>query len=111
MKFISNHARLLCAAALLALPAASLAQDNANTAVAVDTVATNDSMADPALGTADGFNDTVANDLALANTVEPERDDDDDFPWGLLGLLGLAGLLGRKRADDIHVDARTRRDV
>jgi MYXO-CTERM domain-containing protein len=36
-----------------------------------------------------------------------EREDDKDFPWGLLGLLGLAGLLGRKRKDaDIHVDAR-----
>ena len=27
------------------------------------------------------------------------QDDDDDFPWGLLGLLGLAGLLGLKRRD------------
>jgi MYXO-CTERM domain-containing protein len=36
-----------------------------------------------------------------------EREDDGDFPWGLLGLLGLAGLLGaRKRERDIHVDAR-----
>ncbi len=36
-----------------------------------------------------------------------EREDDNDFPWGLLGLLGLAGLLGRKRQErDIHVDAR-----
>ena len=36
-----------------------------------------------------------------------ERDDDDDFPWGLLGLLGLAGLAGLKRRErDIHVDAR-----
>jgi MYXO-CTERM domain-containing protein len=36
-----------------------------------------------------------------------EREDDRDFPWGLLGLLGLAGLLGRKRKEaDIHVDAR-----
>jgi MYXO-CTERM domain-containing protein len=33
--------------------------------------------------------------------------DDDDFPWGLLGLLGLAGLAGLKRRErDIHVDAR-----
>ena len=32
-------------------------------------------------------------------------DDDDDFPWGLLGLLGLAGLIPRKRRDDdIRVD-------
>ena len=36
-----------------------------------------------------------------------QQDDDNDFPWGLLGLLGLAGLLGRKRQErDIHVDAR-----
>jgi len=42
---------------------------------------------------------------AVAETVEPERDDK-DFPWGLLGLLGLAGLMGRKKKDDIHVDAR-----
>jgi MYXO-CTERM domain-containing protein len=27
-------------------------------------------------------------------------DDDDDFPWGLLGLAGLAGLLPRKNRDD-----------
>jgi MYXO-CTERM domain-containing protein len=45
---------------------------------------------------------------ATANTqYAPVREDDDDFPWGLLGLLGLAGLLGLKRKDnDIHVDAR-----
>ncbi|HEX8571445.1 MAG TPA: WGxxGxxG family protein [Allosphingosinicella sp.] len=37
----------------------------------------------------------------------PVEEEDDDFPWGLLGLLGLAGLLGLKRKDnDIHVDAR-----
>ena len=36
-----------------------------------------------------------------------QQEDDDDFPWGLLGLLGLAGLLGlKKRERDIHVDAR-----
>lgn len=38
-------------------------------------------------------------------TVE---DDDNDFPWGLLGLIGLAGLLGRKRDDRVHTD-NTRR--
>ncbi len=66
----------------------------------------------PDLGAANGIDttamptdDTLANDMALANTVEPERDDK-DFPWGLLGLLGLAGLMGRKKKDDIHVDAR-----
>ncbi len=46
----------------------------------------------------------TADDTVYDNT---EREDDKDFPWGLLGLLGLAGLLGRKRKDnDIHVDAR-----
>ena len=29
----------------------------------------------------------------------PVEEDDEDFPWGLLGLLGLAGLLGLKRDD------------
>ena len=47
---------------------------------------------------------------ALAQSADPATDpamtepapaeDDDDFPWGLLGLLGLAGLMGRKRRDD-----------
>lgn len=56
---------------------------------------------------------TVASAQDNANTVDTSygnpqvEEDDDDFPWGLLGLLGLAGLLGRKRQErDIHVDAR-----
>lgn len=40
-------------------------------------------------------------------TAMPVEDDDDDFPWGLLGLIGLAGLLGRKRRDDVHVHRDT----
>ena len=40
-------------------------------------------------------------------SAAPVQDDDDDFPWGLLGLLGLAGLLGLKRRDDhVHTDRR-----
>lgn len=35
------------------------------------------------------------------------QEDDDDFPWGLLGLLGLAGLIPRKKAPDVHIDNRT----
>ena len=45
----------------------------------------------------------------VAQTVEPATDpamtnpapveDDDDFPWGILGLLGLAGLMGLKKRD------------
>jgi len=50
------------------------------------------------------------NEIDLDNTTETttvEREEEDDFPWGLLGLLGLAGLMGlKKRDNDIHVDAR-----
>lgn len=58
---------------------------------------------------------TIANstvndpDLRINKTrgTPVRREDDDDFPWGLLGLLGLAGLLGLKKNDpDVHVDAR-----
>jgi MYXO-CTERM domain-containing protein len=39
--------------------------------------------------------------------VPVQEEEDDDFPWGLLGLLGLAGLIPRKRKEaDINVDAR-----
>jgi hypothetical protein len=68
-------------------------------------------------GTASAQNGTAANtvDTAYDNAVDvaPVRQERDrDFPWGLLGLLGLAGLLGRKKANDIHVDARhDRRDA
>ena len=34
----------------------------------------------------------------MAGTTDLGDDDEDGFPWGLLGLLGLAGLMGgRKR--------------
>jgi MYXO-CTERM domain-containing protein len=73
-----KHAAL--AAALALSPAAALAQND---------TATTTTTADP----------------TYAQPVQQE--DDDDFPWGLLGLLGLAGLLGlKKRERDIHVDAR-----
>ena len=42
-----------------------------------------------------------------SNTTDPvyaQQEDDDDFPWGLLGLLGLAGLLGLKRRDDDRIN-------
>ena len=49
---------------------------------------------------------TTGTDTGYTATTQ-EREDDDGFPWGLLGLLGLAGLLGLKRKErDIHVDAR-----
>jgi hypothetical protein len=38
--------------------------------------------------------------MTTGDQVEHEREDDNDFPWGLLGLAGLAGLLGRKRDHD-----------
>jgi hypothetical protein len=48
-----------------------------------------------------------------ANAVDPyattQPQEEDEFPWGLLGLLGLAGLLGLKRRDDRRVDVDNRR--
>ena len=41
--------------------------------------------------------DNASVDPALA---VPADNDDDSFPWGLLGLLGLAGLIPRKRNTD-----------
>jgi LPXTG-motif cell wall-anchored protein len=60
---------------------------------------------------ADGNGTTVSNSYDPATdtrqTTTVTREEDNDFPWGLLGLLGLAGLLGRKKKEsDIHVDAR-----
>jgi MYXO-CTERM domain-containing protein len=87
MKINSKHGRLVLAAAGLALlPTPAMAQE-----VEADTVTVNNVVE------ADVPEDRV------------EREDDKDFPWGLLGLLGLAGLLGRKKRDDdrdIRVDAR-----
>jgi MYXO-CTERM domain-containing protein len=52
-------------------------------------------------------NDTTAGTTDTAYAQPVQQEEDDDFPWGLLGLLGLAGLLGlKKREPDIHVDAR-----
>ena len=78
MKINAKPGHVLAAAAVLLLPTSALAQTTT---------------------------DNVTVDTGIEEPVE--RDDDDDFPWGLLGLLGLAGLLGRKkRDDDIRVDAR-----
>ena len=55
----------------------------------------------------------------LAQTADPAAtttdtavvvEDDNDFPWGLIGLLGLAGLLGRKR-DVVVRDDRSPNDA
>jgi hypothetical protein len=49
-------------------------------------------------------------DTGVTEVETTEREDDDDFPWGLLGLLGLAGLLGRKKHDrDVHVNTHNDR--
>jgi len=120
-----KHGRVICAAALLAIPSIAISQDNTSNVANADAAVANSTLADPSLndpmatdmGAANGMgttampmDETLANDMALADTVEPEKDDK-DFPWGLLGLLGLAGLMGRKKGD-IHVDARTdRRDA
>ncbi len=59
----------------------------------------------PAAALAQNDTGTTTADAPYAAPVQEEEDD--DFPWGLLGLLGLAGLLGlKKRERDIHVDAR-----
>lgn len=87
--FKHNKALLLSTAILLASASPAFAQTN--TADVVD-VTTNDTVD----VTTDGMNGVTTTD---------NRDDDNDFPWGLLGLFGLAGLLGRKRRDDdVHVD-------
>lgn len=44
---------------------------------------------------------TTADDAAMMNAAPVE--DDNDFPWGLLGLLGLAGLLGRRKTEHHEV--------
>jgi len=52
----------------------------------------------------------TATDAAVADpavtTSVPVEDDDNDFPWGLLGLIGLAGLLGRKREHPRYDETR-----
>jgi len=40
----------------------------------------------------------------MGATAPMADDEDEDFPWGLLGLLGLAGLLGRKRDNDVRTN-------
>ena len=108
---------ILAATLLIAGPAA--AQDNATPATATDTAAadpgvstTNNLDSDTAIatgttngltagpGTAPATTDTMATDPAYGAPVEQE--DDDRFPWGLLGLLGLAGLIPRKPRERRH---------
>jgi hypothetical protein len=62
-------------------------------------------FAPAALGQATTTTDTS---MTAAPATTPVEDDDNDFPWGLLGLIGLAGLLGRKRDDRVHTDTNRR---
>ncbi len=57
----------------------------------------------PAAAFAQDANNSI--DTSYGN---PQPQEDDDFPWGLLGLLGLAGLIPRKKAPDVHIDNRSR---
>ena len=117
-------ARAFLATALLALSPAAMAQDNTtNTANTTDPALATPTTDPLAANTANTTTDPLATDpMATTTTTDPlatdplatntttEREDDDGFPWGLLGLLGLAGLLGAKRRDrDRDVD--TRRDT
>lgn len=98
----SSVSAALAAVSLIALsPAAASAQSTAtadNSTVVLDNATNMDSGTDPALNTA------TADPYATTPPVGPTEEDDNDFPWGLLGLLGLAGLLGLKRRDDVYVD-------
>ena len=61
--------------------------------------------ATPALAQNTTTDSTMADPVAAS--AVPAEEDDEDFPWGLLGLLGLAGLLGRRRVEH-HVDTTRR---
>ena len=59
-----------------------------------------------AIALAGGAYPALAQDTGTATGdgyASTTQEDDNDFPWGLLGLLGLAGLLGRKRDRADHV--------
>ena len=106
----------LTIAATLLLAAPAVAQDNAvtatNDAAAAEVTATDPLDANAAITTAPA-NDLTADPNAMPMTTEPaavdpayaepvEEEDDDRFPWGLLGLLGLTGLIPRKPAERRH---------
>jgi hypothetical protein len=98
----------LVAGGLLLSSAPAIAQNSTTVANDPATGLTTNTV-DPAYNATSTTVTSVTNDTQVA-PVREERDR--DFPWGLLGLLGLAGLLGRKKQDDIHVDARhDRRNV
>ena len=53
--------------------------------------------------------------LPPTDTQRVEMQDENDFPWGLLGLLGLIGLAGMRRRHDVvdrrRMDEPSRRTV
>ena len=55
----------------------------------------------PAAAQNTGYASQTNGDAAVGETAQ---DDNDYFPWGLLGLIGLAGLLGRKRDNRTHTN-------
>ena len=62
----------------------------------------------PAAATAQGTGPGVGNGTVDTAYGNPQQEEDDGFPWGLLGLLGLAGLIPRKRHNRVDADNRTR---
>ena len=114
----------LASAALLALAAPALAQDDladkanelaeqANDVQAQAGALANEALSAEAARDADRDRDRRDGaDGAVANTVDDADDGDadgDSGKWGLLGLLGLAGLLGLRKgtgrnaaADPLH---------
>ncbi len=89
MQFTNKRGKLFWAAALLTIPSVAVAQDNVSNDVAVtDMGVANGTLADPALndtmgsdlGTANGMDatalptdDTLASDIALAETAPPRK--------------------------------------
>lgn len=106
----------LIAAAIVAAPAAAqdnmvmdnTAATNAATTANTDPAAVADPTANGLAGNPATAPMTTGEVMADTSYGEPARNDDDRFPWGVLGLLGLAGLLGRRRRDDRDGD-RTER--
>jgi MYXO-CTERM domain-containing protein len=89
--FKHRKALLISTALVLTCASPSIAQ-NAATEDVID-VTTNDTV------------DVTTDDMNGLAT--DSRNDDDDFPLGLLGLLGLAGLLGLKRREPDHLPRET----
>ena len=116
MTRISNVTQALLATALVAAPAAALAQ-NAVSDQAEEVAAKAEDLqaATNTLNNEVGEEQRVAAEANADGAVrdadgDRDRDDDDDGgEWGWLGLLGLAGLLGLRRRDD-HLHHEDRRD-